>query len=135
MSETICYSPDGIEFSLKGPLGNVIAEQQVVPETGVAYLVTKAGPRVVFFPIYTMQSIGGITPLKDTVYELRPIPTLVVGGCGTANDIADANDVEDDDEDEQDEDDEDVEDDEPEEDEEFDDEDDDAEEAEDENAE
>jgi hypothetical protein len=96
MSVTIKYSEDGLNFSLLGASGVIMPEQQV-PETGVAYVSTRIGPRVVTFPHYGLEDTARVK--TNTVFALVAEPTAISGKCASASNIADS--YEDDDEDEE----------------------------------
>jgi hypothetical protein len=90
---TIKYSADGLNFSLIGSAGGVILPEMPVPETGVAYVSTRLGPRVVTFPHYDLEDKGRVK--VNTVFSLTPETTAVVGKCADADAISDSYDDDD----------------------------------------
>jgi len=97
MSTTIKYSGDGLNFSLVSGAGVILPEMEV-PETGVAYVSTRLGPRVVTFPNYDQPDKASVK--VNTVFTLVPDTTSVVGKCADADVIAAFYDDDDEDEDE-----------------------------------
>lgn len=85
MAETIEYSPDGLSFLIRDAIGVPIASTQSVPETGVAYLATDKGGRVVVFPNY---NLPGRKPKVNQVFSLLETPTVIKGICASASDIS-----------------------------------------------
>lgn len=85
MSTTIKYSGDGLHFSLVSGAGTILPEMEV-PETGVAYVSTRLGPRVVTFPNYDQPDKSSVK--VNTVFTLVPDTTSVVGKCADADVIA-----------------------------------------------
>lgn len=96
MPATIKYTDDGLNFSLMGATGQILTETPV-PETGVAYVSTRIGPRVVTFPNYDLPDKGKVK--VNTVFSLLPDSTAVVGKCASAEDIAASYEDDDDEED------------------------------------
>jgi hypothetical protein len=85
LSLTLKYSDDGLNFSIIGRSGNILPEQPV-PETGIAFVSTNIGSRVVIFPNYEMPRTS--KEKLNTVYMLLPVQTTVSGKCASAIDIA-----------------------------------------------
>lgn len=98
--ETLQYINGGLDFALLTTTGGKLTDPAPVPETGVAYLATRNGPRVVVFPNYAIE--GGTKPKDNTIYALTPVATKVDGECASVEAIAAASGDDDDDEDEDD---------------------------------
>jgi hypothetical protein len=97
-TETLKYSDDGLCFSLIGSSGKTLTEETQVPETGVAYLATLVGPRVITFPNY---AIPGPKPAVNQIFSLVPVTTVRSGQCASADDIAASFDCDEDDDEEE----------------------------------
>lgn len=93
--ETLQYTNEGLDFALLTTTGGKLTDPAPVPETGVAYLATRNGPRVVVFPNYSIEG-DGAKPKENTIYTLSPLPTKVEGECADEDAIAAASGDEDD---------------------------------------
>lgn len=103
MPETLKYLDDGLAFTVLGVSGLKLTEPQPVPETGVCYLSTPTGPRVVLFPVYDMP---GTKPVigEGLICTITPVPTMIAGKCADIDAIDAAAEGDEDFEDEDDED-------------------------------